>query len=302
MSLWQTITGGAARAAEFTLDKLGLSWVTGGPVGVSATTPIAPIVIELSVPEDYPSPGGPFPGLHQGTIILNIPNHSTQFGDIAINMAQNALGMLELAVAVQTIVDEEGGLRIKDQLDPYHYQVVKTALEENNETVPPVTEPQANVLNDLGGGITETGILSGLVTAADGLAAVSESYNFLNITPQTYSVVPNFGGGGAAFTDLPDGTNPPVGTPISPMAINITGEWPDYSFPLSIMNSAIAIQGFVTSYAVSNIRNAIDTESRALLLKGVLGEWGQQVNNDAIQDTNGTPPDWEEPSGTGGVR
>ena len=286
----------AASAGTWTLEKLGLGWVTGlvpitEPFTAISTGKASLVPITITFPEYIGT--SPTPTTQFAFLNLVVPNHSTQFGEIALNMAQNALNMLELVVAFQQVVDEEGGLRIKDQLDPYHFEVIKNALEENGETVPPVTEPNANVLSQLGGEITELGLLGGIGPVVDAMRAAGQ-LEFLTIAPQvsTYPSVINFNSeaGGAP-------TAPTLSSVWAPPASG----FPDYEYPLQIMNSAVAIQGLVTSYAVGIFRNAVDTESRALLLKGVLSEFGKAVSDNAIEDTGGTPPEWEEPTGQSGV-
>ena len=284
------IVSGGAKALGSVADAIGLDWV-GGAAGLTglATTPV---VISLGVPEDYPSPTGPFPAYHNGTITLNVPNNSKEFGEIAVNMAQNSLAMVELAIALQTIVSPKGGITIKDELDPYHYEVIKAALEENNEPVPVPENPEATVLNQLGGGIVETGLLSGLATGADAMSSVSSTFDFLKITPQV-GITPN------AFVP---GVGPPTATPpMSPIQATVTGTFPDYALPLKIMNSAIQIQGFVTNYIVSNIRNAIDTEAGALVLKNAMSDVSKAVSDNAIRDAGQEPPAWTEPEGNPGI-
>lgn len=287
----------AASAGNWTLEKLGLDWVTGITPITDSTAAVAAgrasaIPITITFPEYIGT--NPIPFTQFGQLTLTVPNHSTTFGEIALNMAQNSLNMLELVVAFQNVIDEEGGLRIKDQLDPYHYEIVRNALQENGETVPPVTEPEATTLNEIGGAITEFGLLSSIGPVVDALQAAGK-LEFLSVTPQ----VSAYPGVQIFNTTLLGGV---------PNDINFSSTWappgagfPDYELPLAIMNSAVAIQGLVTSYAVGIFRNAIDTESRALLLKGVLGEFGRAVSDQAIQSTGGTPPDWEEPTGQSGV-
>ena len=121
------IVSGGAKALGSVADAIGLDWV-GGAAGLTglATTPV---VISLGVPEDYPSPTGPFPAYHNGTITLNVPNNSKEFGEIAVNMAQNSLAMVELAIALQTIVSPKGGISIKDELDPYQFDLNDTVQD-----------------------------------------------------------------------------------------------------------------------------------------------------------------------------
>ena len=284
------IVSGGAKALGSVADAIGLDWVggVGGLTGLSTT----PVVISLGVPEDYPGVAGPFPAFHNGTITLNVPNNSKEFGEIAVNMAQNSLAMVELAIALQTIVSPKGGITIKDELDPYHYEVIKAALEENNEPVPVPENPPATTLNQLGGSIIEGGLLTGLATGADAMATVSTTFDFLKITPQI-GITPNV---------FVPGTGPPTATPaFSPIQGTVVGTFPDYALPLKIMNSAVQIQGFVTNYIVSNIRNAIDTEAGALVLKNAMSDVSKAVSDNAIKDAGQEPPAWTEPEGNPGI-
>lgn len=285
----------AATAGTWTLEKLGLGWVTGltpitDPAAAVAAGKASFVPITITFPEYIGT--NPTPFTQFAFLNLTVPNHSTQFGDIALNMAQNALNMLELVVAFQNVIDEEGGLRIKDQLDPYHYEVIRNALEENGETVPPVREPAATTANEIGGAITEFGLLSSIGPVVDALQAAGK-LDFLSVTPQqsTYPAVTPFNSTSGVPIDIAQASV------YAPPAVG----FPDYELPLAIINSAVSIQGLVTSYAVGIFRNAIDTESRAFLLKSVLGEFGKEVSDQAINDTGGTPPDWEEPTGQSGV-
>ena len=284
------IVSGGAKALGSVADAIGLDWVggVGGLTGLSTT----PVVISLGVPEDYPGVAGPFPAFHNGTITLNVPNNSKEFGEIAVNMAQNSLAMVELAIALQTIVSPKGGITIKDELDPYHYEVIKAALEENNEPVPVPENPPATTLNQLGGSIIEGGLLTGLATGADAMATVSTTFDFLKITPQI-GITPNV---------FVPGTGPPTSIPaFSPIEGTVVGTFPDYALPLKIMNSAVQIQGFVTNYIVSNIRNAIDTEAGALVLKNAMSDVSKAVSDNAIRDAGQEPPAWTEPEGNPGI-
>jgi len=295
------ILSGAASLANWTLSKLGLGWLSGSiPV-----SPISPIYITIDVPDL--NPGGAV--IHRANFTLWVPNHGPEFGKIAINMAQNALSKIELAIAIQSIVDPEGGLTIKDQLDPYHYDVIKQALEENGETVPPVENEEATIINELGSTITETGLLSGLANAADALQAAGQLGPLLEIP--TVSTIPpgtSFHIPGPNFVGPPSpGSVLPNIPATSPTLINdafgyVGGAWPDYTKQLQIMNSAVVVDGLVSQYIVANIRNAIDTEAGALVVKNAMGEFSKDVSDQAIKNTGDTPPEWEEPTGQPGLK
>lgn len=294
------ILSGAASLGNWALDKLGLGWLT----GVAPISPASSVYVTMHIPDLYVGGGV----IHQANFTFWVPNHSSEFGKIAVNMAQNSLAKIELAIAIQSIVDPEGGLTIKDQLDPYHYQVIKEALEENGETVPPIENEQATVLHQLGGTITETGLLSGLGVAYDALQAAGQLGPLLEIP--TFSTNPAGVNGHIPSPTFVGPTLPSggiTGLPTPPGLVNdvicfFGGSWPDYTKQLQIMNSAVVIDGLVSQYIVANIRNAIDTETGALLVKSAMGSFARDVSDQAINNTGGTPPEWEEPTGQPGLR
>lgn len=283
-----SFTSGIAKAGTWALDKLGLNWATGGAVSVLGVDSSI-ISIFLNVP-DYHQDFSPTPDKsHGGTIILNVPNHSKEFGAIAKNMAQSTLSQIELIVALQTIIDEKGGLTIKDQLDPYHYEVITEALKENGDEIPVQPPTEATIFQQLGGAITSTGALSALGTATDAMESAGYGLSFLQFTNQ---VAPYPAG-------LPI---VPAGSPVDGISGTITGAWPDYTFSLSIINSCVSIQSSLNTYAVSLFRNAIDSEAGALLLKNGMAEFSQAISENARTraDASKTKKPYVEPTTPGG--
>jgi hypothetical protein len=281
-------SSGIAKAGTWALDKLGLDWATGGAVSVLGVDSSV-ISIFLNVP-DYHQDFSPTPDRsHGGTIVLNVPNHSKEFGKIAKNMAQATLNQIELIVSLQTIISEKGGITIKDQLDPYHYQVITEALEENGDEIPVQPATEATIFSQLGGAIVSTGALSALGTAADGMEAAGYGLPFLQFTNQ---VAPYPAG-------LPI---IPAGSPIDGISGTITGAWPDYTFALSIINSCTSIQSSLNQYAVSLFRNAIDTEAGAILLKNGMAEFSQAISENARTRADPSKPrkEFVEPEAPGG--
>ena len=282
-----SFSSGIAKAGTWALDKLGLDWATGGAVsviGVDTST----ISIFIDVP-DYHQDMSPIPDKsHGGSIILNVPNHSKEFGAIAKNMAQSTLNQIELIVALQTIISEKGGITIKDQLDPYHYEVITEALQENGDEIPVQPPVEATIFQQLGGAITSTGALSALGTAADAMSAAGYGLSFLQFTNQT--------------TPYPAGTILPAGSIQDGISGTITGGWPDYTYALSIINSCVSIQSSLNQYAVSLFRNAIDAEAGALLLKNGMAEFSQAISENARTraDASKTKKPYVEPTTPGG--
>jgi len=282
------IISGAAKAGTWALDKLGLDWVTGTAASVPGID-TSYISIFIDVP-DYQNDFATIPDRsHGGTLLLNVPNHSKEFGAIAKNMAQATLAQIELIIALQNIIAPNGGLNVKDQLDPYHFEVIKESLEENGDEVPEEKiKPEANIFQQLGGAITETGALSALGSAYDAMETAGFGLSFLQLTN---TVAP-----------YPAGIITPAGSPTDGIRGTVDGAWPDYTFPLKIISSCVSIQGSLNQYAVSLFRNAIDTEAGALLLKNGMAEFSQAISENARTrakpDTERKP--FVEPEAPGG--
>jgi hypothetical protein len=284
-----SIFEGAVSGLSGVANRLGFNFLT----GAIPLVPPAPIFVGLQVPELNNGIGSTGPANHTGGFFLNVPNHSAEFGDLAIQMAQEALVTIELAVALQTITDPEGGIKIKDALDPYHYNIVRNALLENKEPVPTPANPGATILSDLGGAITETGALSAIVSGASAMRVAGFFSDFLKFTPQL-SLLPAGGpgfGGGISFSGG-------VGLPI---LAQVAGAFPSYSLPLNIMSAAITMKTIALQYITSLLRNSIDSVAGALILKNVLDDFSVAVSANAIQKAGGTPPEATVQTGEDGI-
>ena len=284
-----SIFEGAVSGLSGVANKLGFNFLT----GAIPLVPPAPIFVGLQVPELNNGVGSTGPANHTGGFFLNVPNHSAEFGDLAIQMAQEALVTIELAVALQTITDPEGGIKIKDALDPYHYNIVRNALLENKEPVPTPANPGATILSDLGGAIVETGALSAIVSGAQAMRTAGFFSDFLKFTPQL-SLLPAGGpglGGGISFSGG-------VGLPI---LAQVAGAFPSYSLPLNIMSAAITMKTIALQYITSLLRNSIDSVAGALILKNVLDDFSVAVSANAIQKAGGTPPEATVQTGEDGI-
>lgn len=278
---------GAVKGLGSLADKLGFGFITGNiPVHTNA-----PVYVGFQIPEENSGLGS---RIHSGGFFLNVPNHSAEFGEMAINMAQEALVIIELAVVIQTITDPKGGIKIKDALDPYHYNVVKNALEENNEPVPAPKNPGATLLTKLGGSIVETGLLSGIAGAADAMQVAGYFSDFLKITPQL--VNPGFPPGGQGIGPISFS-----GAGQQDILTQVAGAFPSYSYAINIMNSAIAVKTLVMQYIISLIRNSIDTTAGALLLKNVLDDFSVSVSQNALEKSNRPTPDATVQEGQEGI-
>ena len=251
-----------------------------------AATPLAPTSpISVGFQVDDLFSGGAV--AHVGGFTLDVPNHSIQFGLLAQNTAREAVVLIELAIALQTIVEPSGGVRIKDSLDPYHYNVVKNALEENGDPVPPLGNPGATTLGKLGGEITETGALSALAFGATAL----QSFGIGTIGLQLAGPA---GIDGGLFNFVPGNLG-------SPILTQVIGAFPNYSFPLLLMNSATIVKTFALTYISALFRNSIDVDAGALLTKKVINDFNLAVSQNAIEKANGTPPDGTQQEGQPGI-
>lgn len=285
MAIFEGAVSGLSGIAE----KLGFSFLTGNiPI-----VPPAPIYVGFQVPEVNDGSFSTGFKNHIGGFTLNVPNHSVEFGDLAINMAQEALVTIELAVALQTISDPKGGIRIKDALDPYHYNVVKNALVENKEPVPAPQNPGATLLTKLGGTITETGALSAIVSGAQAMRVAGFFSNFLKFTPQLSLQPAGLGvpGGGISFS----------GGAGLPILVQVAGAFPSYSLPLNIMSAAVTMKTIALQYIVATLRNSIDSVAGALVLKNVLDDFSVAVSTNAIKKAGGTPPEPTVQEGQTGI-
>jgi len=295
MSIFAGVVDKVSAGVTDGLNALGFDWLTGTP---PVPPPVSPIVISCQV-EDLNVAA---PVNHFGSFTLNVPNFAPAFGEIAVNMAQDSLALIELVVALQTISDPTGGITIKDALDPYHYNVVKSALEENGEPVTEPANPGATNLNKLGGAITASGALSGIGTAFDAMQVAGYGSEFLKFTPAVMNSpagLPGIVGLTPAQLGF-DNYGGAIGTPIF---FNVSGAWPDLSFPLSIIASVTAIKGTLLTYAVSILRNAIDSDAQALVFKHVLDDFSVAASNNAIAKAKGPDavPDSSFPTGADGV-
>jgi hypothetical protein len=273
---------GAVSGATNLLGAIGLDWVAGAIVPA-----YTPVFVDLAVPDFFL--GGPV--FHTGSFGLLFPNESVEHASIAFALAQEALVTIELAVALQTIMDPKGGIRIKDALDPYHYNVVKNALAENNEPVPVPANPGATTLSKLGGAITETGLFSGIAAAAGTMKSLSSAFNFLKLLPQTTAIPPGVGMiPSLTFAGLPNNTRAIQTDVRSAIPTGIGSGMPSNSLALKISASAITIKTAALGYIVSLFRNSIDTTAQALILKNVLDDFSVAVSANAISKAGGTPP------------
>jgi hypothetical protein len=286
MAIFEGVVSGATNL----LGAIGLDWVTEQLVPA-----YTPVFVDLAIP-DFFLGGSVF---HTGSFSLLFPNESVEHASIAFALAQEALVTIELAVALQTIMDPKGGIRIKDALDPYHYNVVKNALSENNEPIPVPANPGATTLSKLGGAITETGLFSGIAAAAGTMKTLSTAFPLLKLLPQTTEFPPGVGMlPSLTFAALPNNT----GAIQTDVRAGIPGTgMPSNSLALKISASAITIKTAALGYIVSLFRNSIDTTAQALILRNVLDDFSVAVSANAISKAGGTPPEPTVQEGQTGI-
>jgi hypothetical protein len=287
------IFDGVVSGATNLLGAIGLDWVAGELVPA-----YTPVFVDLAIP-DFFLGGSVF---HTGSFSLLFPNESVEHASIAFALAQEALVTIELAVALQTIMDPKGGIRIKDALDPYHYNVVKNALSENNEPIPVPANPGATTLSKLGGAITETGLFSGIAAAAGTMKTLSTAFPLLKLLPQTTMFPPGVGMiPSLTFAGLPNNTGAIQTDVRSAIPTGIGSGMPSNSLALKISASAITIKTAALGYIVSLFRNSIDTTAQALILRNVLDDFSVAVSANAISKAGGTPPEPTVQEGQTGI-
>jgi hypothetical protein len=280
---------GVVTGSGYLLESLGFDWVVG-----SVIPNYTPIFVDMQI-EDITPTGSV---IHSGGFSLLFPNESVEHSNMAFALAQEALITIELAIALQTIMDPKGGVRIKDALDPYHFNVVKNALEENNEPVPVPANPGATTLDKLGGAITESGLFSGIAAGASVIKNLNSAFRFLSFVPQVADFPPGLPIGLGTFSATPGNASPIL----TNVESGIPGlGMPSSTLPLKISTSAIQIKTAALGYITSLIRNSIDTKAGALLLKNVLDDFSVAVSANAISKAGGTPPEATTQEGVEGI-
>ena len=160
----------------------------------------------------YTTPAGVgTPTIPAGTITMVVADNSLQFFAVGMNLAGIAASCVGITTAMQTFMDPLGGMRVKDQLDPYQYQVVTQALTSSG--IPSPGAPPSAVItpNPLGGTMTATCSEAGLAAAATAL-------------------------GSTAFIDAFMPGQIGTGT-----AVAVGTGFPDYEAPLLLINSSLSV-------------------------------------------------------------
>ena len=211
---------------------------------------VNPVVTTITIP---PLTGG------VATQTLNVPNHITSMYAIGLNLATLASTLVTLATNLQLIVSPTGGIKVKDALDPYAFQVITDALVANGQPVPPGAPDAAVASNPLGGAIAAAGALAGASGLAASLAATQA-------------------------VDL-------LATPSVSTGLGATvGAFPDYTASLTLINSSISVINTAVGQIVLLINSSIDVVSQSLVLKGVLSAFNINLTAQAATVAGRVPP------------
>jgi hypothetical protein len=199
-------------------------------------------------------PGGGISSVPGASFTLAIPDNSLELYATGAALAGIASSIVSLATALQTVIEPTGGVRVKDLLDPYQYQVVSQALVANAQPVPAGTPVSVITANPLGGAMAVTGTLAGLAAGAAAVASTA----------------------GLAATSFLGGS---IGTP--PTVVLVGNGFPDYFAPLVVINSALGVIGTALGTMATLVNASVDVPSRSLALKSVLGIFQVALNQQA---------------------
>jgi hypothetical protein len=224
-----------------------------GAIGQSFSFPPGQKLINFSV--NVPSSGG------TGQVNLAVPDHTAQFATMGIQLARMAAYMVSIAEAIQLISNEKGGIRIKDALDPYQFELITKALEANELPVPP-SPPEADVKRNPTGGeiLAQAGNLIGAAATA---ASVIGFANDAIGTAADKFWQGSSAGGVFSFTS-------PIG-------------FPDITPGIAVMSGSIDIINIALSNIAKNLNEAVDVPSKSLLLKTVLSDFQVALNEQATE-------------------
>ena len=202
------------------------------------------------------------PGVATGTatipgasFTLAIPDNSLELYGTGAALAGIATSIVSLATAMQTVIEPTGGVRVKDLLDPYQYQVVSQALVANAQPIPAGTPIEVVTPNPLGGAMAVSGTLVGLAAGAAALASTA---------------------GLSATSFLTGSLAAPAAT-----AVLVGNGFPDYFAPLTVINSSLGVIGTALGTMATLLNASVDVPSRSLALRSVLGIFQVALNQQA---------------------
>lgn len=251
-----------ANPGQSILDFVGLDWINTNATELATDMIGEGIEAPLIVTVDGQTPGA---------VTFKLPNYGPELGKQAIQLAGIALSVIEITQILQNIFSPQGGLRVKDALGPYNYEILKNALEEQGEPVPEPPIPAASQVTQLGGQIAATGAFTGVQTILQGLSAVGK---------------------------LP--LNVPINFPLPQITtgsgITISGGVPNLALQLKLITTSLQIINFSVTFVKDNIINAADIESQAILLRNVLDEVSVEVSSNALESSGRPVPEPETPA------
>ena len=217
-------------------------------------------VININVP----SSGG------SGSINMVAADHSQQLASIGLALARIAAYSISIAEVITLIVDPKGGIRVKDALDPYQYEIVSKALEANEIPSPPPPPANDTTTNTLGGTIAQTADLAGAAGTLVGALNVAEGYFGEEFDLSLLKIMP------AGF-----GTSILAGSTI---------QLPDMTPGLQTIKSSIDIIATAMSIIADSLNKSVDVPSKALLMKSILSLFSVALNEQSIKAANREPP------------
>lgn len=253
-----------ANPGQSILDFVGLDWINTGAVDLATQSIPEGIEAPLVITVDGQTPGA---------VTLRLPNAGPDLGKIAVQLASIALSTIEITQILQNLFSVEGGLRVKDALGPYNYQVLKNALEENGEPVPEVTPNAAgSQITQLGGQVADSGAFTGVQSILQGLSAAGK------------------------LGPLLSAVNVPIIAPTTGTGITVTGGVPAITLQLKLINTALQVINFSITFVKDNFINSADLQAGAILLRNVMDEFSVQVSSNALESAGRPVPEPETPA------
>lgn len=211
-----------------------------------------------------PSSGG------AGSLTFNFPDHTQQLASIGLALARIAAYSISIAEVITLIVDPKGGIRVKDALDPYQFEIITKALEANEIQSPPPPPATDTTVNTLGGTIAQTADLLGAAGAATG--ALNEVNQY--------------------FTEEFDLNLLKTFTPglVTGIVQGAQTRLPDMTPGLQTIKSSIDIIATTMSIVADALNRSADVPSKALLIKSILSTFTVGLNEQSIKAANREPP------------
>lgn len=211
------------------------------------------------------------PGGGNGSITMTTADHSQQLASIGLALARIAAYSISIAEVITLIVDPKGGVRVKDALDPYQYEIISKALEANEIPSPPPPPANDTTANPLGGAIAQTADLAGAAGSLVGALNVVEGYFGEEFDLSLLKIMP---------------AGLPIGNLLEGSIINM----PDMTPGLQTIKTSIDIIATSMSIIADSLNKSVDVPSKALLMKSILSLFSVALNEQSIKTANREPP------------